>query len=293
MDARLNFRDFSKEVAQQSQNQNLLPIIEKELLHYEILAAMNREGLNDALVFQGGTCLRLCYGSPRYSEDLDFSGGADPDLSMLFHLREVVEAAIIRRYKVEVTVREPTLLKMGEGEGISVERWQVQVVTAPGRPDIPQQRIKIEVASVPSHTKVVRPLIQNYSELADGYSDVLYYCESQEEICADKLLSLAAPDYVRHRDIWDLRWLARRPHFDDSKLADLLAAKIIDYHLDDSFYDKARDLCERLPNLIESEQFASQMKRFLPTSTIEQTINRKMFRTHMVDEISRLYEKVL
>ena len=47
----------------------------KELLQYDILAAMQRAGFLDRLVFHGGTALRLCYGAVRLSEDLDFSGG--------------------------------------------------------------------------------------------------------------------------------------------------------------------------------------------------------------------------
>ena len=41
---------------------NLLPVVEKELLHYRILDAMMREGFFSSLVFQGGTSLRLCHG---------------------------------------------------------------------------------------------------------------------------------------------------------------------------------------------------------------------------------------
>ncbi len=51
------------------------PVIRKELLHYDILFCLGRSGMLDNLVFQGGTSLRLCYGSRRYSEDLDFVGG--------------------------------------------------------------------------------------------------------------------------------------------------------------------------------------------------------------------------
>ena len=50
----------------------LLPVVEKELLHYRILSAMQDGGFFGPIVFQGGTSLRLCHGSPRYSEDLDF-----------------------------------------------------------------------------------------------------------------------------------------------------------------------------------------------------------------------------
>ena len=52
----------------------LRPVVEKELLHYEILRALDEAAVLDKLVFQGGTSLRLCHGAPRYSEDLDFAG---------------------------------------------------------------------------------------------------------------------------------------------------------------------------------------------------------------------------
>ncbi|HET6629122.1 MAG TPA: nucleotidyl transferase AbiEii/AbiGii toxin family protein, partial [Woeseiaceae bacterium] len=45
------------------------PVVEKELLHYDILFALDTEGLLDPLTFQGGTSLRLCYGAQRFSED--------------------------------------------------------------------------------------------------------------------------------------------------------------------------------------------------------------------------------
>jgi predicted nucleotidyltransferase component of viral defense system len=39
----------------------LRPVIEKELLHYDILFALDQKNLLDQLIFQGGTALRLCY----------------------------------------------------------------------------------------------------------------------------------------------------------------------------------------------------------------------------------------
>lgn len=53
-------------------NQQLASVVIKELLHYDILHALSQTPLVDALVFQRGTALRLCYGGTRYSEDLDF-----------------------------------------------------------------------------------------------------------------------------------------------------------------------------------------------------------------------------
>src|SRR3989338_6632424 len=44
---------------------------EKEYLQYIFLNALSR--FADKFVFKGGTCLRICYGLERASEDLDFS----------------------------------------------------------------------------------------------------------------------------------------------------------------------------------------------------------------------------
>ena len=54
----------------------LRPVVEKELLHHDILRELSGAGLLTSLTFIGGTCLRACYGSPRLSEDLDFTGGS-------------------------------------------------------------------------------------------------------------------------------------------------------------------------------------------------------------------------
>lgn len=50
-------------------------VIEKEILHYDILHALFRSGLLAGLVFHGGTALRFCHGGERLSEDLDFCAG--------------------------------------------------------------------------------------------------------------------------------------------------------------------------------------------------------------------------
>jgi len=56
---------------------SLQPVVEKELLHHDILREMSHAGLLTGLTFIGGSCLRACYGSQRMSEDLYFTGGAD------------------------------------------------------------------------------------------------------------------------------------------------------------------------------------------------------------------------
>jgi len=93
-DPQPTFRDIALGYAQVAGHVPMLPVIEKELLHYEILDDMDRHGFLGRLVFQGGTCLRLCYGSERYSEDLDFAGGPDFQADDLAGLGKILEGGI-------------------------------------------------------------------------------------------------------------------------------------------------------------------------------------------------------
>ena len=43
-----------------------------ELMQHYVLASLSRSGLFSTGMFHGGTCLRICHGMNRFSEDLDF-----------------------------------------------------------------------------------------------------------------------------------------------------------------------------------------------------------------------------
>lgn len=40
-------------------------VVEKELLHHDIMRILSESGMLQGLCFIGGTCLRTCYGSRR------------------------------------------------------------------------------------------------------------------------------------------------------------------------------------------------------------------------------------
>lgn len=61
--------------------------LEKEYLQYAFLSAISKYG--NSIVFKGGTCLKLCYGLERASEDLDFSCSIN-----LSKLREIVNQCL-------------------------------------------------------------------------------------------------------------------------------------------------------------------------------------------------------
>ena len=52
---------------------SVLPNIVREYFQHLFLAELYRLPESDKLLFKGGTALRIVYGSPRFSEDLDFS----------------------------------------------------------------------------------------------------------------------------------------------------------------------------------------------------------------------------
>lgn len=62
------------ELQKWSQKLLISPVeIIREELEMAILHYISQSELSENLVFKGGTALRLCYGSPRFSQDLDFN----------------------------------------------------------------------------------------------------------------------------------------------------------------------------------------------------------------------------
>jgi hypothetical protein len=61
----------------------------------------------EKLTFIGGTCLRMCYGSSRLSEDLDFSAGKNFNKESLKELPELLTGKLFVKYGLTVEVSEP------------------------------------------------------------------------------------------------------------------------------------------------------------------------------------------
>lgn len=265
--------------------EGLRPVIEKEILHYDILFALDRENLLGDLTFQGGTSLRLCFGSPRFSEDLDFVGGFDFSSARLAEIRACVMDHIGARYGLDVSVKNPKEMKEEPAYwGLNMDRWQVAVTTNPGRPDLPRQKIKLEVCNVPAHTMELRALDRNYSFLPASYQDLLIPVETLDEILADKLVSLpACQDYVRYRDIWDIRWLTQKKA---SFVPDLVEKKISDYRIE-GFEGRLGTMIGQLPGIIGSDEFREQMKRFIEPESRARTIDRIGFSSYLAREVGQ------
>lgn len=220
------------------------------------------------------------------STHLDFVGGHEFATSQLTEMKSCIESYIAGRYGFEVTVKEPSeMAKEPEYKDIKVDKWQIAITTSPARKDIPKQKIKIEVCNVPAYTRQPIALKANYDFLPDGYGDILIMTEDQDEILADKLISLVnTTKYTRHRDIWDLRWLRQR----GSKInLELVQSKINDYQISD-YHEKLMQKINSIAEIISGSEFHNELSRFIPIDAQARTLSKDKFKAFLVNETTSL-----
>ena len=284
------FQSLVRRVMGDPRVSHLESVIQKELLHYDILFCMAQAGLLRNLVFQGGTALRLCYGGDRYSEDLDFAAAESFSPGQLESFKERIESHIRRQHGVPARLKEPVRRNLQQETGeVVLYRWQLVVDTYPYRRDLPNQRVKIEVANVPAHTREIQSLRKNYEYLPAGYADALIPVESRQEILADKLIAFPCSHdrYVRHKDIWDLAWLRRQGV---ALNAALVEAKIKDYSVD-RYIVQLDSAIERLPEIVASGGFRKRMQRFLATDRFDALFGNPDFEPFLINDVTALLQE--
>lgn len=260
-------------------------VIEKELLHHDILREMSRAGFLKELTFIGGTCLRACYGSQRLSEDLDFTGGAGFTREGLADLGRVLVERLEVKYGLPVEVSEP------QRETGNVDTWKLRVFTRPAQKHLPIQRINIDICALPSHDR--KPMmLRNHYGVEMGTSGLILQAQSREEILADKMVALALrPNRLKSRDLWDIVWLNRQ--------GITLPVQLV--------LQKAMDRRQEFPRFLEQLQqrimllqsdpavrkdFLAEMRRFLPPAVFGENLETDEFWTYLIGLVTDEGEKV-
>ena len=252
---------------------SLRTVVEKEILHRDILTSMNNLGVLRDLTFMGGTCLRDCYFSPRLSEDLDFTGGFNFSKNTMKDLGNELSKDIHEKYNMNVSVTEP------EKETGNTETWKIKIITKPERPDFPSQKINIDVCMLPSYERKVNMLKDFYS-IDTGTENILLYSESLEEIFIDKLIAFARrPNRLKNRDLWDIHWLSQK---NVSFEKELLNNKLNDRKIDK---DNFTSIFTKRITEIESLQkdFLFEMKRFLVPSAFTQSFTSDLWWQYLIN----------
>ena len=285
MSAKRPFQELAEIALRNPALAGMRTIVEKELLHYELLHALDRGGWLNGLAFQGGTALRLCHGAPRLSEDLDFSGGSDFSAGRMEGLAASLKSELAG-LGVGVGVKLPKSIALhhASSKGVGVSTWRIDIETQPGRRDLPKQKIKLDIDNAPTYTGEWREIAQNYGVLRD--LQLLVYVQSREEILANKLVafptSVATRNRPRHRDIWDMRWLAGNG---TEVRGDLVRAKMCDHRADQSWMEAA---AAKAGAIVQSPAFISEMRRFLLPETAKRTLDDAQYMEFLAAETERL-----
>jgi len=261
-------------------------VVEKELLHHDILREMSAAGFLDTLTFIGGTCLRACYGSHRLSEDLDFTGGGNFKRETLSELAAVLIDRLEAKYGLNVTVGTP------QKETGNVDTWKMKIVTRPDQQSVASQKINIDICTIPSYDR--RPMVlRNHYGVEMGTSGLIIQAQSREEILADKLVALALrANRLKNRDLWDIGWLKQQGV--ELPLA-LLPNKILDRHRSTAEFldllDERKLKLQRDPLL--HHDFIKEMRRFLPARVVVETVDNAAFWTYLTSVICAECEKLI
>lgn len=281
------FDQLTDEAIRQNDNiATLRVVVEKELLHHDIIREMSRSGLLEQLTFMGGSCLRACYGSNRLSEDLDFTGGEDFDKSSLSKLAAVLIKQLHAKYGLQINVAEP------KRETGNVDTWKLKVITRPKQRSMPMQRINIDICSVPSYDKRLS-VLRNHYGVDMGTGSMLLQIESREEIFADKIVAFALrPNRIKSRDLWDIAWLTQQGI---QLPTELVLRKITDHKQQQiEFLKKLQARKEELilSSNLESA-FKQEISRFLPPDIIKSSIQVKGFWMYLTQIMSDACDRVV
>lgn len=258
------------------------PVIEKEILHHDIMDVMVRQGAMQSLTFIGGTSLRLCFSSSRLSEDLDFNGGYDFQPAHLNGLEADIQKYIQNKYETNVWVNKPDDDKQG-----NTSSWKISIEKEANRPDLPRQKMHIDICAIPSFDIEKKALLNHYNIVAPT-EGLLIPVQSLQEALADKLIALAYRSRrIKPRDIWDIVWIKQRGiEFSGQLLDRKLEAR---GKSNSDFFEALNTQLDKLMHEKDVERdFKSEMIRFIPAQIIERTIDNPEYWAYVQSEVNAI-----
>ena len=257
----------------------ITPVIEKEILHHDIIDVMVKQGVMQQLTFIGGTSLRMCYNSARLSEDLDFNGGHNFKPSDFDGLEFEIQQYIQNKYETNVWVNKPNENKQG-----NTSSWTISIIKEATRPDLPHQKMHIDVCAIPSFDIQKRPLLNHYNIVVPT-EGILVPVQSLKEILADKLIALAYRSRrIKPRDIWDIVWIKQR----GIALSEaLVEQKLVARSKQKEEFIKS--LKVQLEKLMQDDEvradFNMEMSRFIPKQIKERTLDNPDYWGYVQTEV--------
>ncbi len=176
----------------------------REVMQEVALAGLYRGGFFDRAAFYGGTCLRIFYGLPRFSEDLDFSLlTSDADFSLEPYFRAVKDEFLSLGLDVEISSKKKTV-RTGIESAFLKSDTRLFSLAVHGEKTV---KIKFEVDTLP-------PLGFSTEEklLLEPFSFYVK-CFGLPDLFAGKMHALLFRNWksrVKGRDWYDFEWYVRK-----------------------------------------------------------------------------------
>ena len=113
----------------------------REYFQYKILDILFKNGLSEKISFLGGTAIKMCYGSRRYSEDLDFDNFGLTEEDFVGMSETIKKELVLEGYEVEIKnifksafrcyIKIPRVLFENKISPLENEKITIQVDTMP------------------------------------------------------------------------------------------------------------------------------------------------------------------
>jgi len=176
---------------------SVFPNIVREYFQHIILNELYKLPGAEKMLFKGGTALRIIYGSPRFSEDLDFSlfGVSQKEIKKFVENLFVKVLTEIERVGLKVDIGEKSAATSGGYFGLAT-------FTAT---DYPPVDVEINVSSRNSR-KVTAESDSIATDFVPTYT-ILHL--PKQEIVEEKVF-LALPQRKKERDFYDLYFMLRK-----------------------------------------------------------------------------------
>lgn len=266
----------------------LLPdVVEKEILQHDIIAAMVEAGVFHKLTFIGGTSLRLCHNSSRLSEDLDFNADHNFKPESFDGLETFIKSYIEKKYDIDVYVGKPSSEKQG-----NTSSWKISIEKEPNRPDLPRQKMHIDVCAIPSFDIELKAPINHYS-LVVPTEGLLLPTQSLKETLVDKFIALAYRSRrIKPRDVWDIVWMKQQ---NVSLDFELLGQKLESRGKEKTgFLSHLESQVNKIINNDETEtDFNQEMSRFVPTKIKNRTLDNPQYWAYVQSVVQRYHEEIM
>lgn len=172
-----------------------LEVVERDYVQNVFLYLLYKK--TSDFIFKGGTCLRICYGSPRYSEDLDFNYNFEMEKG-----REILQEVVSRmtKFGVGVEIRNE---KGKENVGFGFD-MSYKGPLYDGR-DMTKSKVRVDVSlrkeKVDTQKILIKPRYDDISEFS-------IISLTLKHVFAGKTRALVTRG--KPRDLWDVWYLFKR-----------------------------------------------------------------------------------